>query len=127
MFIVFVCVFLAIEITGHSSPIIVGTTGTINCSTVLNASKIEWLLVGIESGDAIEETVEDQYLALSLSPEATELDGAKLTCRVTTESGKIFEQTITVHVKGQHNDSIVPIVHMQNVIFNMEIGFCKNS
>ncbi len=91
---------LAIEITGHDYPIIVGTSGTINCSTVLNASKMEWLLVGIGNGDPIGETTQGQTLVLSLSPQATELDGARLTCKVTTTNGKIFEETVTVQIKG---------------------------
>ncbi len=95
-------VLIAIKITGHDSPIIVGTSGTINCSTVLNASKMEWLLAGIGNGDPIEETTQGQTLVLSLSPKATGLDGARLTCKVTTTDGKIFKETITVQIKGQN-------------------------
>ena len=61
---------------------------------------IEWILVGIGNGDPIEETTTEQALVLSLSPEATELDGARLKCKVTTSNGKVFEETITVQIKG---------------------------
>ena len=93
--------FAAITVTGHESPIIVGLSGSINCTTILNASKLEWILVGIGTGDPIEETDKGQSLVLSLSPEATELNGAKLTCKVTTIHHQVFEETITITIKGE--------------------------
>ncbi len=91
----------AITITGHDTPIIVGLSGVINCTTILNASKLEWRLVGIGAGEPVEETSWEKFLALTLTPEATELNGAKLTCRVTTAKQSVFEKTVTVTIKGR--------------------------
>ena len=99
--------FSAITITGHETPIIVGLSGRINCSTVLNASKLEWRLVGIGKGEPIEDTDQGQSLVMSLSPEATELNGAKLTCRVSTVNNKVFEKTVTVTIKGKSSDTLL--------------------
>lgn len=73
--------------------------------------------MGIGNGDPIEETTQEQILVLSLSPQATELDGARLTCRVTTTNGKIFEETITVQIKGQQLMRLVTMIECILVTF----------
>ena len=94
---------LAIDIVGHESPIIVGLSRKINCTTILNVRSLMWMLLGVGSGDPVEERSDGgKSLELLLTPEATELNGAKFTCRVTTENGKVFEETITVEIKGEY-------------------------
>ena len=61
---------------------------------------MEWVLVGV--AEPVEEREDGgQNLALPISPTDTGLDGAEFTCKVTTASGKIFEKTITVEIKGE--------------------------
>ncbi len=96
------CFFYAgLYITGHKRPIIVGLKRTINCSTHLNVTMMKWILVGIRD-DPVEETTNSQSLPLTLSPRSIGLNGAMFTCRVLTTAGKIFEETITIQVKGMH-------------------------
>ncbi len=63
---------------------------------------MEWILVGIRD-DPVEETTSSQSLPLTLSPESVGLDGAMFTCRAVTVGGKVFEETVTIHVKGTYN------------------------
>ncbi len=91
--------YIALEVTGHEDPVIVGLSGSINCTTSLQVVRMEWVLVGV--GDPVEEREDGgQSLALPLEPETTGLNGAKFTCRITTKNGKKFEETVTVKVKG---------------------------
>ena len=91
--------FTGLYVTGYEKPIIVNLQRTINCSTHLNVSRMEWILVGIRD-DPVEETTSSQSLPLTLSPESVGLDGAMFTCRAVTVGGKVFEETVTIHVKG---------------------------
>ena len=62
--------------------------------------------MGIQD-DPVEQTTGSQSLTLTVSPQNAGLDGAMFTCRATTYGGKVFEETITVQVKG--NASRCPI------------------
>ena len=86
-------------VSGHEDPVIVGLSRRIRCTTYLNVTRMEWVLVGVP--DPVEERDDGgQELDLPLNPDNTGLDGAMFTCRVTTARGKIFEETITIEVKG---------------------------
>ena len=53
-------------------------------------------------GEPVERSNREQSLILTLNPDTTGLNGATFTCRVTTaESGKKFEESITIKVKGE--------------------------
>ena len=91
---------VALYISGSEKPIIVGLSRTINCSTPLNVSLREWILVGIQD-DPVEKTTDSQSLTLTVNPKSVGLDGAMFTCRATTHGGKVFEETVTVQVKGK--------------------------
>ena len=85
--------------SGYESPLMVGVSREIICSTHLEVTKMEWLLVGVV--EPVEQREDGgQNLTLVLNPTDTELDGANYTCRVTTETGEILEETITIEVKG---------------------------
>jgi hypothetical protein len=91
----------ALEINGHETPVIVGFMRSINCSTHLEVSKMEWVVVAV--GNAVEADDDGgQSLVLPLNPPTTGLDGAEFTCRITTARGKVFSETITVEVKGEY-------------------------
>ena len=90
------------EIYGHETPVLVGLSRDITCTSHLNVTKMEWILV------VVAETVEEredggQSLTLPLRPTNTGLDGTRFTCRVTTATGKVFEKTVTIHIKGKEN------------------------
>ena len=95
------CVIIsAVEIVGHDTPVLVGLSRDINCTSHLNVTKMEWILVGV--GETVEKREDGgRSLALPVKPTNTGLDGTRFTCRVTTVTGKVFEKTITVHVKGK--------------------------
>ena len=60
---------------------------------------MEWLLAGVR--EPVEESSgKEKTLTLLLSPTNTSLNGVKFTCRVTTTTGKIFQEIITVEIKG---------------------------
>ena len=91
----------ALEISGHETPVIVGLSRSINCSTHLEVTRMEWVVVAV--GNAVEVDEDGgQSLVLPISPTTTGLDGAEFTCKITTARGKIFSETITVEVEGQH-------------------------
>ena len=82
---------------GHENPVIVGVSRDIVCSTQLNVTTIEWFLVGFNA--PLENTTE-QELTFTLEPEDTTLNGAMLTCKVTT-ARITFKETVTIRVKGK--------------------------
>ncbi len=92
--------YLALVISGHESPVIVGLSRSINCTTSLQVVRMEWVLVGNQDP---EEEREDggQSLTLLLQPESVALNGTNFTCRVTTKNGMKFEETVTVQVRGE--------------------------
>ena len=61
---------------------------------------MEWVLVGVAEPVEVREDG-GQSLALPINPTDTGLNGAKFICKVTTATGKTFEKTITVEVKGK--------------------------
>ena len=80
-----------------------GLSRIINCSTILSASKIEWVLGGLGNGDPVEERSDGgTFLELFLTPEATELNGAKFICRVITVNSRVIEETLTLEIKGKY-------------------------
>ncbi len=94
-------VFLALQVSGHESPVIVGLSRRINCTTSLQVVRMEWVLVGGQ-GDPEEEREDGgQSLTLFLQPESVELNGTNFTCKVTTKNGMKFEETVTVQVRSE--------------------------
>ena len=87
----------ALEITGHDHMFIVGQTAELSCSTLLNISKLEWFIVGFDI-PLEESNTQESFLPLDLT--STSLDGAMFTCRATTTSGGVYEDTVTISVKG---------------------------
>lgn len=84
---------------GHDSPVLVGLSRNINCSTHLEVTRMEWILAGVT--EPVEEREDGgQSLLLPLNPMNTELDGTKFICKVTTVRGNSFQKTISVKVKG---------------------------
>ena len=85
--------------SGHEDPLIVGLSRRINCTTNLNVTRIEWLLLGLPN--PVEERDDgEQELVMTVNPKNTDLDGAMFTCKVTITSGEKFEETVTFQVKG---------------------------
>ena len=82
------------QITGHEEPLIIGTSASINCTSDLDVTTIEWLdgmgtVVVMSSIDAI--------LGLELDPVTSDLHNQVFTCRVTSPYGT-QEQNITVEI-----------------------------
>ena len=91
---------IALEVRGHESAILVGSSRNINCSTHLEVTRMEWVLGGV--ADPVEKREDGgQSLNLLVNPTDTGLNGAKFTCKVTTVTGKTFQKIITVEVKGE--------------------------
>ncbi len=90
---------LGLEVSGHETPLLVGVSRNITCTTQLKMTRIEWLL---DDRRTIQEEREDggQTLVLSLTPKDTELNGTSFACEVTTSSGETFSETVVVIVKG---------------------------
>ena len=90
--------YTTLEISGHSKPIIVGLSGTVNCSTLLNISKLEWFISGIK--DLSESREGTKFITLSLAPQTTAWNGTSVTCRATTHDGDVYEESVDLTVKG---------------------------
>ena len=97
---------IGLYVSGSEKPIIVGHSRMINCSSHLNVSLLEWILVGIQD-DPVEKTMDTQSLTLTVSPEGVGLDGTMFTCRATTYGGRVFEETVTIQVKGNQTGGLV--------------------
>ena len=94
---------------GHETPVSVSIPKSLECSTHLEVANMEWLLVGVAEPLKLREDG-GQNLTLQINPLETELDGVEFTCKITTVRGKVFEETITVNVKGQcswHNFNFI--------------------
>ena len=102
----------ALEITGHNKPIIVGLTGVINCSTLLNVSKLEWYISGIK--DLSESREGSRFITLSLAPQTTAWNGTRVTCRATTYSGEVYEDSVDLVVKGNVYIYVVVLANAEN-------------
>ncbi len=87
----------ALEVDGNERPLLVGLDPVIRCSTHLTVTKMEWLLVGF---DFALEASRNQELYLPLDLTSDGLDGAMFKCRATTVSHGVYEETITIAVKG---------------------------
>ena len=92
--------FIALELSSHHTTLYVGVPMDIICSTHLETTKMEWLLLGM--AEQVEQREDGgQNLTLVLNPTDTELDGANYTCRVTTKAGNVFHDFFTLEVKGK--------------------------
>ena len=86
------------QITGHEEVLIVGLTVHISCTTSLKGNaKIQWLLGGF---DVPLESSTTQKVVLPLELGSTGLDGAMFTCKITGLDGAVYDETITLKVKG---------------------------
>ena len=90
---------IALEVRGHETPVFVSIPKSLECSTHLEVINMEWLLVGVAEPLKLREDG-GQNLTLQINPLDTELDGVEFTCKIITVRGKVFEETITVNVKG---------------------------
>ena len=61
---------------------------------------MEWFLVGLGTGDAIETVMGDNSIVLTLNPGNMGLDGTGYTCRATLSDGQRAEESIILSVKG---------------------------
>ena len=89
----------ALEVSGHDTPVLVGLSGSINCTTLLNVSKLEWYIKGFD--DPVESGSNVNSLLLTLNPESTALNGTSVICQATADSGEVYEETVIVMVKGR--------------------------
>lgn len=90
----------ALHLSGYESPVIVGVSRDIVCTTFLNVTRMEWVLEGA-SGAPVEEREDGgQSLVLTLNRRTMGLNGARFKCRVTTQHGNSFQETIALRVKG---------------------------
>ena len=92
--------FAAVEIHGHEKVIIIGLKGKIYCSTYLNATRMEWFLVGVDS-KPVEADLDEQQLVLTIDAKNAALNGDMFTCRVTDVEGNQYEETVTTRVKSK--------------------------
>lgn len=97
----------AVEIHGHDKVIIVGLKGKIYCSTYLNATRMEWFLVGVEDSKPVEADLDEQQLILTIDAKNAALNGDMFTCRVTDVEGNQYEETVTTRVKSKLYQNIV--------------------
>ena len=92
-----------IIITGHESPLIIGVPQNITCtwSGEMNVSKMEWFVAGLHALP-VKSEINSSTVILSPDPNNAGLAGTMFTCRATTANGSMYEETITLEVKGHH-------------------------
>ena len=88
------------EVHGHEKAIIIGLEEKIYCSTHLNATRMEWFLVGVDN-KPVKADLDEQQLTLTIDTSSIGLNGAMFTCRVTDVEGKEYEETVTITVKSK--------------------------
>ena len=59
---------------------------------------MEWYIKGFD--DPVESAMGANSLLLTLNPESTALNGTGVICKATATSGKVFEETVVITVKG---------------------------
>ena len=64
---------------------------------------MEWFLVGLGAGEAIETVTGESSISLTVNPSDEGLDGTMYTCRATTSDGQAVEEIITLSVEGSVN------------------------
>ena len=99
----FYCIAGQLDITGHEEHLIIGISRDIVCSWNgdANVTKMEWFLVGLGAGEAIETVTGESSILLTINPSGEGLDGTMYTCRATTSDGQAVEESITLNVKGR--------------------------
>ena len=92
-----------LDITGHEEHLIIGISRDIVCSWNgdANVTKMEWFLVGLGAGEAIETVMGKSSILLTINPSGEGLDGTMYTCKATTSDGQAVEESITLNVKGR--------------------------
>lgn len=83
--------------TGYESPIVVGLSGTLRCSTILNVTSIEWYLTATSS---VLESSSSSSVDYTLTPNTAGLNGTRYTCKALMGSGETYTKTISIQVKG---------------------------
>ena len=87
----------ALEVVGYESPIVVGLSGTLRCSTILNVTSIKWYLTATNS---VLESSSLSSVEYTVAPNSAGLNGTRYTCKAETVSGEIYSKTVTIQVKG---------------------------
>ena len=92
-----------LNITGHEEPLTVGISRDVICSWNgdANVTKMEWFLVGLGAGEAIETVMGESSIPLPINPSDEGLDGTMYTCKATMSDGQAVEESITLNVKGR--------------------------
>ena len=67
----------------------------------MNVSKMEWFVAGLDALP-VKSEVNSNSVILSPDPNNAGLAGTMFTCRATTTNGSLYEETITLEVKGHH-------------------------
>ena len=66
---------------------------------------MEWFLVGLGTGEAIETATGETSILLTLNPGNEGLDGTAYTCKTTLVDGQEVEKSMTLNVEGSINNS----------------------
>lgn len=82
------------QITGHEQPLIIGTAASINCTTDLDVTTIEWLN---GTGTVIAMSSTGTALELEFDSVNSDLNNYEVTCRVTSPYGT-QQQSVTLTV-----------------------------
>ena len=89
------------NVSGHETPVLVGLSRNITCSTHLDVVKMEWVLGGVGNPEPVSERTDGgRALVLSLAPRGDGLDGTVFMCKITSSSGMEYETAVTIQVKG---------------------------
>ena len=78
---------------GYESPIVVGLSRTLHCSTILNTTKMEWYETGV---NILLKNSTSSSVELVLTPNTAGLDGTRYTCQAVTVSGEVYSETVSI-------------------------------
>ncbi len=85
--------YVAVEVSGHETPVLVGLSRNITCTAHVNVTRMEWMQEGvIQPIDRNEDGAKS--LTLHLNPTDTRLNGSQFTCRISTGGLKKLSQLI---------------------------------
>ena len=91
------CLPIVMQITGHEGVLIVGLTVHISCTTNLKDHvKIQWLFGNFKEL----ETSTTQEVVLHRKLEPSDLNGPTFICRITGSDDTVYNEMITLKVKG---------------------------
>lgn len=93
-----------ITVSGLEEPLTVGWFATINCTTNITVSSIEWT---DQSLTVLESAMNQATLALNFPLVSDDLQEQEYICRVMTVEGTVYTEAVNIQVVGRFSWAVI--------------------